>query len=166
MPDRPSEEPHETEEELEERLKRLLGEGQFADSEEAAEIELKLRDIDDRFEAQREARKKDDATMESEFEGRLRNLHARADNAKERLVESEREKQRRYAAERDSAKGLGIGLTVAYTIIGLPLAGVGVGWLIDRGLGTTSGKGIGVLIGAALGMVMALIILKRSNERQ
>ena len=60
---------------------------------------------------------------------------------------------------------LGIGLSIAYAILGLPLVGAGIGWLIDRATGV-QGVWVGplVLVGAAAGVAMAVVLLGKSNR--
>ena len=160
-----ADEPHEeTEEELEARLRKLLGEADTADDAELNELELKLRDVEDKLSAQEQSRKSENGMFDSEFQARLDRLHEKADMAKSRIEGKKREQRRSWNAERDSAKGLGFGLQVAYTIIGLPLVGVAIGWFVDSRMGTTMGKGIGVLLGAVLGIGMAIAMLNRSNQ--
>jgi F0F1-type ATP synthase assembly protein I len=167
MPEGPPDEPTDaTEEQLELRLRKLLGEADKADPDELDEIELKLKDLDDRLSASQDTRKSADALFDAEFEERLQRLHEKADRVKEIKESAERDKRRSYAVERSSARGLGIGLTIAYAIVGLPLIGVGIGWLIDKNLGTTMGKGVGVVAGVAIGMVVALALLKRTNDSE
>lgn len=166
MPDEPPDElSGETEEQLEERLRKLLGEAEHVDPEEIDEIELKLRDLDDKISATHDSRKEEEALFDAEFEERLKKLHEKADSTKTARVSKESERKRNYASDRSSAKGLATGMSAAYAIIGFPLVGLGIGWLIDSSLHTTSGKGIGVLIGAAAGMTMAMMLLKRANEQ-
>ncbi len=160
MPD----EHEETEEQLEDRLRKLLGDAETTDSDELDEIELKLRGLEDKISAHQEERKETEGFFDAEFEERLGKLHDKANLAKEIAEGKKREQQRNFASERETARGLGFGLTIAYTIIGLPLAGLFIGWLIDRSLGTTMAKGIGVIVGAALGMVMALVMLAKTNQ--
>jgi F0F1-type ATP synthase assembly protein I len=168
MPDERDEEVDEIERELERRMKELrLDEGEVASpdsDEEPDELELKLRDLDARLDAAKDQRREKEGLFDREFEQRLEKLHDKADQAKAVNDSVKREQERNWAAERSSARGLGIGLTVAYTIVGLPLVGAGVGWLIDRSLGTSGAVAIGVVAGAALGMVMALMMLNRQNQ--
>lgn len=105
------------------------------------------------------------AKIDEEFEGRLRNLEARADKAKSLRQNQTREVNRKLASDREAARGLGIGISIAYTIIGLPLFGAGVGWLVDSRLGVDFWKGIGVLIGAILGIGMAFYMINRRNNQ-
>lgn len=104
------------------------------------------------------------AKIDEEFEGKLRNLEARADKAKSLRQNQTREVNRKLASDREAARGLGIGISIAYTIIGLPLFGAGVGWLVDSRLGVDFWKGIGVLIGAILGIGMAFYMINRRNN--
>ena len=153
-----------TEEELELRLKKLLGEAETADADELDAIELKLRDVESKLDAGSRERKERDGFFDSEFEERLEKLHERADQAKDRQhgVAQAKEREQRMAAV--STRGLGVGLSIAYTITGLPLLGVLIGWLVDRSQGTTSGKGIGVMIGVAVALAMAFMMMKRSDN--
>lgn len=162
MPD----EPEPTEEELEERLRKLLDAGQFADDEELGSIELKLREVEDKLTQTETGRKESEALFDAEFEDRMQKLHERADRAKHINTETKRERERNLAAERDSARGLGIGLTISYTIVGLPLVGAFFGWLVSRSTGATLAIGIGAILGMVLGMTMALLMLSRQNRDQ
>ena len=71
----------------------------------------------------------------------------------------------RLADDAKASKGLGIGLSIAYTLLGLPMVGLGVGFLLDRLLGTTAWKGIGTVAGAVGGIAFAVMILNRENSR-
>lgn len=159
MPD----EPEPTEEELEQRLKKLLGEAETADEDELDQIELKLREVEDKFAEQQEKRKEEESLFDADFEERLRNLHARAEKAKN--VEQARQKAKEEFSKREmsGAKGAGVGLTVAYMIMGLPMLGAGIGWLVDRKLGTNTWIGFGTLIGAVMGVAGAILTINRAN---
>ncbi len=65
--------------------------------------------------------------------------------------------------DRDAYRGVGVGLTVAYTIIGVPLLGAAVGFLIDQSRGTSQWTGICTVAGAFLGVGFALFTLNRTN---
>lgn len=113
-----------------------------------------------------EKAKEDAGKIDDEFSERLRNLENKA--RQQRLIRDNRsqEASRRARDDADSARGLGVGLSIAYTIIGLPLLGVGVGWLIDTRLGTQTYRSIGVLLGSVLGIVGALVLLSRVNRNE
>jgi len=110
--------------------------------------------------ARQEADKIDD-----DFEARLKSLEDRAKSQKLVRDNKEREVQRKQNAERDSARGLGIGLSIAYTIIGMPILGLIIGYILDGGNTSQTYKSIGVLAGAVLGIVMTFVILARANRQ-
>ena len=61
----------------------------------------------------------------------------------------------------EDSKGMGIGLSAAYGIIGLPLVGAGAGWLLDRWLHTSWCTFAGVVLGVVGGMVYAVSLTNR-----
>lgn len=61
--------------------------------------------------------------------------------------------------------GLGVGLSVAYTLVGMSLGGWGIGWLIDRGSGSSIAQGIGTLLGATLGLVAGIYTIIKAQKR-
>lgn len=61
--------------------------------------------------------------------------------------------------------GLGVGLSVAYTLVGMSLAGFGIGWLIDRGSGSYIAQGIGTLLGATIGLVAGIYTIIKAQNR-
>jgi F0F1-type ATP synthase assembly protein I len=77
-------------------------------------------------------------------------------------------KQERQTEERrsdgESARGLGIGLTVAYAIIGTPLLGFGIGYLIDGNSTVKTWSGILGMIGAFAGVGYCVYILNRTQQ--
>lgn len=162
MPD----EPEPTEEQLEARLQKLLGEAETASDAEFDDIELKLRGYEDKLAAQKGERKDKDALFDAEFEERLRKLHDKADRAKSTREGEKREKARNHAAELSSSKGLGVGLSIAYTITGLPLLGAVIGYFLDQAFNTHQWVGICVLIGAAGGLVMAFLMMKGADQQK
>ena len=56
----------------------------------------------------------------------------------------------------ESGRGLARGLQIAYAIIGVPLVGFGVGWLIDRQSGGVLWQGVGTILGAAIAVIYAI----------
>lgn len=144
MTDEPKPEP--TPESEDERLARLLGE---LDESNRATFD----------EARRQVSEADD-----EFEERLAKLEKKASDAKQVREAKEKETDRRLASERESARGAGVGLQVAYMIMGVPLLFAGIGWLIDRWQGTGVFVGVGTLVGAVLGIVMTIYTLNKTNS--
>lgn len=104
------------------------------------------------------------AEHDEAFDERLRELESRAE--KHRIVrEAARAKtQRQQSKDADSARGLGVGMTIAYAILGMPLVGAGLGWLLDERLGVKIWMGIGMLLGAVAGIGFAVLTINRVNR--
>lgn len=111
-----------------------------------------------------EARKKLDVA-DAEFQARLDALAERSAKAKERMENQRYLENERLKSDRKAARGLGIGLTVAYAIIGTPLVGFGGGWLLDRSLGTTHWQSVLGLIGSFGGVAYAVWILNKMQDK-
>lgn len=104
--------------------------------------------------------------IDDEFAARLQALEDKARKQKLIRENTARETQRRQNSDASGTRGLGIGLSVAYTIIGMPLFGVAVGWFLDERSGTLIYRNLGVLIGSVLGIVGAIVILSRANRQE
>lgn len=65
-----------------------------------------------------------------------------------------------------NSRGLAFGLTIAYLIMGMPLACAAIGWIIDWRLGTEMGKGIGCLIGATIGVIIAIRMINENAANE
>ena len=63
----------------------------------------------------------------------------------------------------ETSRGLGLGLAAAYSIIGLPLVGAGLGWLADRYSEGTTFTMIGVFVGIILGVAHAVHLSNRAS---
>jgi F0F1-type ATP synthase assembly protein I len=156
-----------SEEELEQRLKALLGEAESADADHLDEIELKLREFEERLDRNREDKAGGDRLVDAEFEERIRKLHGRADAAKAARDGATREAERTRGVEGTSARGLGFGLIIAYSLVGPMIAGWGVGWLIDRGRGQgNEGQTWGTVVGMFAGFAMVVFLAQRAGNRK
>jgi len=102
--------------------------------------------------------------FDPEFDEKLDGFSKKVDKIKATREEQERDKARRQKGEQDSSRGLGVGLTIAYTIIGLPLFGAAIGWFVDGRTGGTTWVGVGTVIGAVLGVIAAISIMNRENK--
>ncbi len=113
-----------------------------------------------------EQAKQEAAKIDDEFSERLKKLEDKA--RQQRLIRDNqaRDTSRKQESDSQSAKGLGVGLSIAYTIIGMPLLGVAIGWAIDTRLGTQTYRSIGVLLGSVLGIVGAVVLLSRVNRNE
>ncbi|MFW5697189.1 MAG: hypothetical protein ACOCX1_01360 [Fimbriimonadaceae bacterium] len=129
--------------------------------EEASDEERFNRSIDQASEAAR----RDWTEKEADMERRLAEFSQRSQSvgSKYRARQARETEERRSTQE--SSKGLGVGLTVAYVIIGVPLVGFGVGFLIDRATGSEIwGSTLG-LLGAFAGVALTIYIVNRSNQQ-
>ena len=107
-----------------------------------------------------EARRKMDAA-DSEFEGRLKDLEERAHRATQKREQTTRQKEKEDRSSAEAAKGLGVGLTVAYAILGMPLAGLGVSWLIEKMGGPAGWQSGLIVLGSVMGVVFAIVFVNR-----
>lgn len=149
------------EDELEERLRLAIRSDVLPDADEAMsnlyDLEGKVSRASDQSDVSLEE-------AEAEFQKRLKEIESRASVAKAERDAKLQEKARQVKSDRDVNRGLGVGMSVAYTILGVPMFGIGVGYLVDRSLGTDFWKGVGALVGATVGVAMALYILNRSQK--
>jgi F0F1-type ATP synthase assembly protein I len=90
-------------------------------------------------------------------------IQARADATRSRLQAQNQERERRLGQDRDAARGLGVGLAAAYAMVGLPLAGVAVGYLLDKPTGGTFWKAALTLLGAIVGIWFAAVQVNREK---
>lgn len=119
---------------------------------------------DDAIDAERERLERNVSEAVPElpnFDDRLARLEQAAREARGRHETVKHEQARKQTSDGESARGLGIGLTVAYAILGMPLLGAGLGWLIDRQMGTSNYMGILCTIGAIVGVVFAVMTTNR-----
>ena len=99
----------------------------------------------------------------SDLDAKLRDLEERARQSRRGLERAHAQDEAAKPASVESAQGLGVGLTIAYGIIGTPLAGWLVGMAIDRKPNGPVGAALTV-IGAAAGVVWAIVVLNRTNK--
>jgi F0F1-type ATP synthase assembly protein I len=141
-----------------------LKEAQDQEAERAAEVARKLDEMQARLEAGKEERRGSESLFDQEFEDRLAKFSNRIDDIKAAREAKEVLRGRVEASESQASHGLGVGLSAAYTIIGMPLAGAGIGWLADRYFGTTNMVGIGVVILGGIGVLLAIMMLNRHSK--
>ena len=128
----------ESEDELQERLRRLIGDEPSSRAE--------LPDIDE------------------EMDARLDALRQKAQQTRGAYESKKAEENRRLEQDSEAHRGTGVGLSIGYTIIGLPLVGALVGYLVDNAMKTHYWVGLLTLLGAAVGIVMAVVMLNRLNK--
>ena len=83
-----------------------------------------------------------------------RALHSKAMNADSRKLDSDRR----------ATKGLGVGMAMAYTMLGLPLLGLGLGYLLNR-VFPGPWIALGVVAGFVAGVAFALALGNREKDR-
>lgn len=101
-----------------------------------------------------------------QLEAKLKDFEAKSAEVRGRYQNKKREQERVLKSDGQAARGLGNGLTIAYTILGFPLAGFGGGWLIDKylvGHGNGWQTWLG-LLGFFGGVAIAMMMLNKLNE--
>lgn len=106
-----------------------------------------------------------DEGVHREFADRFDALDERLDRARAAEKAKEGEKRKLHESDGEAARGLGVGLSAAYAIIGCPLLGAGIGYLADQAIGGTAGVTIGTVVGAVAGMGLAIFMLNRFADR-
>jgi F0F1-type ATP synthase assembly protein I len=61
--------------------------------------------------------------------------------------------------------GLGVGISIAYTLLGCTAAGWGIGYLIDRNTGGVAGQALGTLLGAMIGLAGAMFTITKAQKK-
>lgn len=111
-----------------------------------------------------EARRKLDEA-DAEFAGKLKDLEERAAQSKSRRETQAKQKAKEDKSSAEAAKGLGVGLTVAYAILGMPIAGLGIGWLIEKMGGPAGWQSGLILVGAVVGVVFAILVVNKTQAQ-
>ena len=171
MTDEGPERRDETEEEELRRLSRILGadgdeefEAKVNDPEALAKLEEELEAVDSKLAAEASQRKAEMDEEQAAFDRRLQEIEGKAAKVKYQRDQEQKRIEKRRGTEQEDARHLGVGLSIAYVVIGLPLAGALAGYFVDNRIGSTVWKGFGMLIGAGLAVLMAFVIISRSNR--
>ena len=90
-------------------------------------------------------------------------LEKRASAARQTHAKAKNADSSRIGSDGRAARGLGIGLAMAYTVLGLPLFGLVVGYLLNR---VVPGPWIpiGVVVGFIAGVVFAVFLSNREKD--
>lgn len=115
------------------------------------EEEEQLRRIEEELDAARKVQ-----FAETERDKTFDDLAERARAAKQTLKKHTPEGSAGQYVGPEGGRNLGKGLQIAYAIIGVPLVGFGIGWLIDNQTGGTQAKGIATILGAAIAVAYAI----------
>lgn len=98
-----------------------------------------------------------------DFEDRLHALEDKAKHLKERRQSQKVQAEKEIRSVRDANQGLGMGMTIAYTILGMPLAGGCLGLLLNKVTNGTAWLPLCSLIGMVAGLSFAIFLLYRKN---
>lgn len=115
------------------------------------------------FEAQVPELSREDP-IDPELRERVEKFGRKVDEIGARRESQQRAKKTRAELDSDAARGLGVGMMVAYLIIGVPLIGALIGYFVDRATKSGNGTAIGVVAGAILGVAMAISVMNRANR--
>ena len=148
---------------LEERLRRAV-----ADLDTGFDIdagESTLLDFEDRINAISEEHRQK-LTSDEEFEARMAALHDKENRIQSIREAATRIEKRKQVSDGKVAVGMGMGLSIAYTIIGCPLVGFGIGYLLDMQAGTTTMRSYAAMVGIVVGMGVACVRIQKTNRQQ
>jgi F0F1-type ATP synthase assembly protein I len=133
-------------------------------SESLSEAEAKLAEMDRRIEEQKAASQAEIDKIHAGFDEKLTQLDKRLQAARKN-DEQRQEKTTSSSVGGETGRSMGIGLTVAYGIMGGPIAGWLIGMAIDRQMGTGGmWQGWLVMLGAVMGIVFAVVTLQRQQK--
>jgi F0F1-type ATP synthase assembly protein I len=152
---------HESEAELERRLRKLLGEDEQEPVEEPRGTEQTTATTP-----------KEEPTPESdEIEIRLKGIDERLDQARRQhrmpdVPDWNFKRPPKKGPTDDSShyRAFGIAVKIGYTLVACMLTGWFVGWLIDHRSGGTLGQAIGALAGSLIGFVLVLWMIMRGDS--
>lgn len=130
----------------------------YEDSDQSAP-EQSMKELADKLEVERIP-----AEVDEELLQKIESIQQEAIQKREQREKTRSEKERSRKGDAEAARGLGVGLSVAYTILGLPMLGLGIGYALDKSLNATAWVPVGVLTGSVLGVWMAIIIINRHQK--
>ena len=99
-----------------------------------------------------------------EFDEKLHALEAKAQAMKQRRESQKVQAEKEIKSVQDANQGLGMGMTIAYTIIGMPLVGGFLGLLLNKATGGTAWLPLCAMIGMFGGLGVAIYLLYKKND--
>jgi len=115
--------------------------------------------------------KEEIAKLDDQFHERLKTLEEKAAAHKEKREIQAHQEKKRMASEGEAARGLGLGMTVAYILMTATLLGVLVGYLFARftpmgkALGQTNAMGIFTTLGMIVGVWMVIRLTAEPDKK-
>lgn len=107
-----------------------------------------------------------DEDFEAKMGEKLADIESRSRIAQRRVEKDQTERSGIVSTDQESYRSLGIGLTIAYALIGMPVLCFGIGYGVDYLTGGNWGKALGTLLGAVAGLWYAIMILNRTSQRK
>lgn len=99
-----------------------------------------------------------------DLDHRLDELGKKAEALKQKKQAADVEAQKQVRMTQDANAGLGMGLTIAYAILGVPLAGAIVGVVLKNSTGNPVWMPVFTLAGLVFGVLTAVILIQRNNK--
>lgn len=96
---------------------------------------------------------------------KLQEFDAKMAGIRKKQAQAEEQRQKDSMVAPDTGKSLGMGLTIAYTIIGMPLAGYIIGLLIDNRVGGDHWRTWLAAGGCLFGLGGAVLLLQRNSSK-
>jgi len=100
-----------------------------------------------------------------DFDARLRALEEKSTNVRRDREVAKFNKERKILSDSQSAAGLGVGMSVAYAILGAPLLGALIGYFLDKQFHSNLYTGALTLLGAIIGVLYAILTIKEKGNR-
>lgn len=123
--------------------------------------------VPDPAEIAERARAQIEESHDDELENRLRQVEQSAAKGQahlRRAIPKPEEGGPTSGMSPEQGRNLGVGLTIAYAILGAPLVGFGIGLLIDQATKGVFWRGALGLLGCCLGVGYAMVVANRSAK--
>ncbi|MCW5946459.1 MAG: AtpZ/AtpI family protein [Fimbriimonadales bacterium] len=110
-------------------------------------------------------KRKLDAELSDEMLSEIDSIAERAKNARSRHDSIQTKQSKGAFGDRKSSRSLGVGLTIAYVIVLMPVGGYFIGRLIDNQTGGNAWSSWLTIICATLGVAFAIAILSKHQNK-
>jgi len=100
-----------------------------------------------------------------DLDARLEALRAKSEAAIAQKQEQERQARKDVKSQQEASYGLGVGLSVSYTLIGMPVLGAVLGLILNKLTGGNAWTLIGVLGGFGLGLFWVVLVTNRQDKK-
>ena len=100
----------------------------------------------------------------SEIDAKVEELKRRAEQAKRNHAKDFSQDPKKVASSSKNARAGGLGLVVAYMIVGFPLAGAAIGILVDKTTHSQAWTGILTAIGFVVGLAVTVGMVNKNAK--